>query len=167
MIRLLATVVTLLAAGCSASVYVRDGVTDGDTFHLAPVALVDDDPVLQSWVSYSLTRSACQLQLGGPNPARASSYGCEFSARINLVETWEEQKAEHPDARDAYLDRLLEVREAGFLDEYTVDFFGEENWQVPAEVDTTTFRHWRQRHMRRHHPQTRWVGSWSFVKQAE
>lgn len=152
------------SAGCSPSVYVRDGVTDGDTFHLAPRALVDDDPVLQSWVAYSLTRSTCQLRLGGANPSRASSYGCEFSARQNLVETWEEQKEEHPRARDPYLDSLLEIREAGFLDEYTVDFFGQGGWQVPVEVDTDAFRSWRRRHLRGHRPQTRWVGSWSYVK---
>lgn len=160
--RSLILITVLASTGCSPTIYVRDGVTDGDTFNLAPQALVDDDPVLQSWVAYSLTRSACQLELGGDNPARASSYGCEFSARRNLVETWEEQKHEHAGARDRYLDALLAVRDAGFLDEYTVDFFAHSDWQVPAEVDTEAFRQWRRRHLRGHSPQTRWIGSWGF-----
>ena len=136
MVRILSLLVMVSVAGCSADIYVRDGVTDGDTFFLAPQALADDDPVLQSWVSYSLTRSACQLEVGGANPARSSTYGCELTGRRNLVETWEEQKLEHGSARDTYLDALLRVRDAGFLREYTVDFFAREGWQVPAEVDT-------------------------------
>ena len=50
--------------------------------------------MLQSWVSYSLTRSACQLQIGGDNPARASSFDCELMARQHLVETWQEQRSD-------------------------------------------------------------------------
>lgn len=162
MIRTLLLLGTVVFAGCNSSVYVRDGVTDGDTFNLAPQALVDDDPVLQSWVAYSLTRSACQLEIGGNNPARASSYGCEYSARRSLVETWEEQKLDHPGVRNRYLDALLTIRDAGFLDEYTVDFFAHSGWQVPAEVDTGAFRQWRHRHLRRHRPETRWIGSWGY-----
>ena len=152
----------LLAAGCNPSIYVRDGVTDGDTFNLAPQALVDDDPVLQSWVAYSLTRSACQLEIGDGNPARATSYGCELTARRHLLESWEEHKLDGAYVRDRYLDTLLEVREAGFLEEYTVDFFADADWQVPAEVDTEAFREWRRRHLRRHRPETRWIGSWGY-----
>ncbi len=47
----------LAVASCSAEVYLRDGVTDGDTFYVAERALTDADPALQSWVSYSLGRS--------------------------------------------------------------------------------------------------------------
>jgi hypothetical protein len=66
---------------CSGQVYVKDSVTDGDTFFLAPVAMGNAAPVLQSWVRYSLMRSACQLEMGGPNPARATSFDCELKAR--------------------------------------------------------------------------------------
>ncbi|MDX1481433.1 MAG: hypothetical protein R3315_07150 [Woeseiaceae bacterium] len=165
MVRVIVLMTAFVLVGCNPSLYVTDGVTDGDTFNLAPRALVDDDPVLQSWVAYSLTRSACQLGLTLDNPARASSYGCEFSARRILLDTWEEQKAEHPQAQDAYLDSLLAVQEAGFLDEYTVDFFAESHWQIPAEVDVRAFRQWRRRHLRGHEPETRWVGSWGYRRE--
>ena len=65
-----------ILAGCNGEIYVRDGVTDGDTFYLAERALADSDPVLQTWVSYSLARSASQLQIGGDNPARTSLLIC-------------------------------------------------------------------------------------------
>ena len=156
-------IVTLFAIlGCSNDIYLKDGVTDGDTFSLALNALQDDDPALQSWVTYSLIKSACQLELGGNNPARASAYGCEFSARMRLLETWEEKLATDPAVEDDYLDQLLAVRNAGFLDEYTVHYFADDTWQVPAEVDIAAFRGWRRQHLGRHRPQTRLVGYWTY-----
>lgn len=162
MFRILLT--AALLAGCNPAIYVRDGVTDGDTFYLAPVAWVDDDPALQSWVAYSLMTSTCQLQVGGDNPARVSDYGCEYTARMHLLDTWTEQKQDDPAAQDPYLDTLLAVREAGFLEEYVVFYFGRDHWQVPAEVDEQAFADWRGRHLRRHRPQSRLVGSWGYAQ---
>lgn len=162
MSRFYCLVAALLIAGCHPSVYVRDGVTDGDTFHLAPRALVDDDPVLQSWVSYSLMRSTCQLEVGGENPARVSTYGCEFKARQHLLVSWQENRERGMRRDYAYLDTLLDVREAGFLDEYTVYYFGRDSWQVPAEVDIDAFRDWRRARLQGHRPETRLIGSWGY-----
>ncbi len=160
--RRLAFPLLLVLSACSGSVYTSGGVTDGDTFYLAPRAWADDDPVLQSWVAYSLTRSACQLEIGGVNPARNNDYGCEFTARRHLVETWQEQRLEHPAARDPYLDALLRVRKAGYLDEYTVHYFGRRHWLVPAEVRVDDFRRWQREHLPRHRPRTRIIGSWNY-----
>lgn len=151
-----------LIAGCNTEIYLRDGVTDGDTFYLAPVALVDTDPVLQSWVAYSLTKSVCQLELGGDNPARQSSYDCEFKARNVLVDAWAERQAENPGIRDDYLDGLLAVRRAGYLGEYTAYFFQRDTWHVSGEVNMNAFGDWRRQHLRRHRPQTRIIGYWSY-----
>ncbi len=164
MIRLALLLAACCAAGCNNEIYVRDGVTDGDTFYLAPRAFESDDPALQAWVAYSLMKSACQLEIGGENPARTSSYGCEFSARAALLDTWEEQRAENSSARDDYLDTLLGVREAGFLDEYTVHYFGNDHWLVPAEVDVARFRRWQRRHLGRHRPETEIIGSWNYLQ---
>jgi hypothetical protein len=153
----------LVPTGALASeIFTRDGVTDGDTFFLAPRAYSDDDPALQSWVAYSLMKSTCLLELGGDNPARNSSYGCEFTARMHLVDAWETQRTEHPNASDAYLDTLLRVREAGYLDEYTVRYFGKRHWQVPVEINVDRFRRWERKHLPRHRPQTRLIGSWNY-----
>ena len=152
----------LSIAGCNYEIYVRDGVTDGDTFYLAPIALVDSDPAQQSWVAYSLAKSVCQLETPGDNPARHSSFGCELTARALLVDTWVEQRAENPGIGDEYLDQLLVVREAGYLDEYTAYFFRRKDWQVPVEVDVDAFGEWRQQHLRRHRPQTRIIGYWIY-----
>lgn len=161
--RILAFLALAALAGCNSSIYTRAGVTDGDTFYLAPRAWSDDDPVLQSWVAYSLSKSTCQLEIGGDNPARNSSYGCEFTARSHLLETWEEQRAEHVVATDAYLDDLLRVREAGYLDEYVVHYFSRRHWQVPAEVRVSDFRRWQRANLRQHRPRTQLVGSWNYL----
>jgi len=160
--RFLAFLVLLPLAALGSEIFTRDGVTDGDTFYLAPQAYSDDDPVLQSWVTYSLMKSACQLEIGGDNPARNSDYGCEFTARRHLVAAWEAQLAEHEGAADSYLDALLRIREAGFLDEYTVHYFGKDHWQVPAEVRVDDFRTWQRKNLRRHKPRTRIIGSWNY-----
>jgi hypothetical protein len=153
----------LIVAGCGSEIYVRDGVTDGDTFYLSDRAFADDDPVLQSWVTYSLAKGACQLDVGGDNPARQSTYGCEFSARQLLLDSWASHRADDPGLTDDYLDQLARVRQAGFLDEYVVQYFRKRNWQVPAEVDKASFRKWRREHLRGHRPQTRIIGSWNYA----
>ena len=162
--RILLVTGLLALAACNTSVYTKDGVTDGDTFYLAPRAWADDDPALQSWVAYSLVKSACQLEVGGNNPARNSDYGCELTAREHLLDTWETQREEHADAADPYLDTLRRVRRAGFLDEYTVHYFGEPDWRVPAEVRVDDFHHWQRGNLERHRPQTRLIGSWNYRK---
>jgi hypothetical protein len=153
-----------LVAACSSGIYVRDGVTDGDTFYLAERALTDSDPVLQSWVSYSLTRSACQLQIGGDNPARASSFECELVARRHLLDAWQEQRVRNPDIRDSYLDELSAVRGAGFLPEYVADNFGQRHWRAPPHLDKRAYATWRREHLGRHKPVTRLVGSWNYAR---
>ena len=152
-----------LVAGGS-EIYTRDGVTDGDTFYLAPSAFSNDDPAFQSWVTYSLMKSTCQLEIGGENPAQASSFECEFKARSHLVNTWQEKRQQNQDITDDYLDALSEVQEAGFLGEYTVGFFSKKHWQLPAGLRISEFQAWRKTNLRRHRPQTRIIGSWNYNK---
>jgi len=158
----LALLPLLLLAACNSEIYTRDGVTDGDSFYLAPRAFEDDDPVLQSWVAYSLMKSTCQLDADDTNPARVSEYGCELTARRHLVDAWEKHRQEHENAADAYLDSLITVRNAGFLDEYTVRYFGRKHWQVPVEVQVDQFRQWQRKNLRHHKPETRLIGSWGY-----
>jgi hypothetical protein len=160
----LCLVIVLAFVACDGRIYVRDGVTDGDTFYLAEQALHDSDPVLQSWVSYSLTRSACQLQIGGDNPARATSFECELTGREHLLETWEEHRAENPSVSDAYLDDLRRVEAAGYLDEYVLHYFRRNAWREPAGLDDDGFESWRKLHLRRHRPETHLVGSWNYAR---
>ena len=154
----------LLIPACNGQVYLRDGVTDGDTFYLAEYAWTQNDPALLSWVSYSLARSTCQLQIGGDNPARASSFACELTARRLLLETWSEQQEKMPGSTDEYLDDLTLVAAAGYLDEYVAKFLGKKHWDTPDDLETRAFRKWRRENLRGHEPQTRITGSWNYAK---
>lgn len=154
----------LAIAGCSSEIYVRDGVTDGDTFYLADRALADDDPALQSWVSYSLTRSTCQLQIGGINPARASSFDCELAARRLMLETWTGKQMMNPLLADEYLDELVSIHRAGFLDEYVARHFRKRHWQLPEEIDIRAYRRWQRKNVPSHKPETQVVGSWNYAR---
>lgn len=162
--KLLGISIMLAIAGCSGEVYLRDGVTNGDTFYLADRALRDTDPALQSWVSYSLGRSACQLQIGGENPARESSFACEMTARRLLLDTWLEHQAENPDLTDEYLDELSSIQTAGYLDEYVARNFSKRHWELPGDLDMSGFKKWRRSNLPGHKPQTRIIGSWNYAK---
>ena len=162
MYRILIIAVALLVAGCQSGIYLRDGVTDGDVFYLAPRALNDNDPAVASWVRFSLVRSACKLDVGSENPARVSTYHCEYMARRHLADAWREQDTGEFSPADAYLDVLIEVQDAGYLREYTAHYFGDSQWQVPADLDVDAFSRWRRRHLAGHRPETRLVGYWGF-----
>ncbi len=149
--------------GCSSHVYLREGVTDGDTFYLSQRALVDTDPVLQSWVSYSLTKSTCQLQLGGENPARNSSYACELTARRHLVESWNALKATGDTSGDRYLDELSRTTMAGYLEEYVLHYFNRNGWIPPESLEKGAFDRWRHKNLRGHKAETRLIGSWNYA----
>lgn len=150
--------IVALVAGCNSAVYVRDGVTDGDTFHLAPRAYADPDPAARAWTSYSLARSICQLAVGGANPARVSTFDCELKGREALLTAWQGQDG----AADAYLDTLAAIRAAGFLEEYVAAYLGRKEWQLPADLDVDAFEAWRRANLRRHRPETRLMGSWGY-----
>lgn len=156
-----------LLVACNSEIYTRDGVTDGDAFYLAPVAFASDDPALQAWVAYSLMKSVCQLEIGGDNPARANSFQCEFSARSNLVNTWQEKRQQDQKLSDTYLDTLTEVQYAGFLAEYTVHYFGDEGWSPPDGLRVHEFERWRRANLRGHKPSTHLVGSWNYRETIE
>lgn len=143
-------------------IYTRDGVTDGDAFYLAPAAYSNEDPAYQSWVTYSLFSSTCKLKIGGENPARASSFDCEYRSRLQLVNAWQEKKALDASISDRYLDELVQVQEAGFLAEYTVRHFGKRHWELPDGLRTDAFRRWRKQHLRGHKVRTRITGSWNY-----
>lgn len=152
----------LLVSACDGRVYTKDGVTDGDTFYLAEIAYADPDPVLQAWVAYSLDLSTCQLQIGGDNPARNSSFECELGARRVLLDDWSDRKLKDPLIEDDYLDELLRVRGVDFLSEYVADHFRRGHWELPSGLDTRGYRQWRKAELSHHRAERRLIGSWNF-----
>jgi hypothetical protein len=152
----------LVLGACNPAIYTRNGVTDGDTFYLSQQAMQGGDPVLQSWVVYSLARAACQLEVGAETPSRVSTYACESMARRLLAESWAEEQRADPALRDRYLDALVEVHVAGFVPEYVVTYFGRSDWRLPADLDLAGFRAWRGVNLADHRAVTRITGFWGW-----
>lgn len=153
-----------MLVACNGEVYVRNGVTDGDTFFLSPEGMTSSDPAVQSWVSYSLGLSACQLQYETDNPARASSYECELRARRLLVDSWQEKKIDAAGMKDQYLDALETVNRAGYLREYVAYYLSRKQWKVPVGLRLDEFADWNARNLPRHKAQTKLTGSWVYKK---
>ncbi|MEL7296443.1 MAG: hypothetical protein AAGJ86_02210 [Pseudomonadota bacterium] len=156
-----------LISACDSRVYVRDGVTDGSRFALPAYAEVSDDPVVQSWVAYSLSKSICQLEMGGDNPARNTSFDCELSARESLVDRWLDYGDPGLDERAAdanYLDAVADAEAAGFLKEYVWAYLKHPSWTAPPDLDLAAFDTWRNAlpGFETHRAQTRIVGSWGY-----
>jgi hypothetical protein len=151
-----------LLTACNGDIYLRDGVTNGDTFYLSTRAVMDDDPELQSWVRYSLAKSTCQLGMGGENPARNSSYACELTARRHLVEAWQEKLVAGAADTSRYLDELSLVAEKGYLDEYVAHHFQKRHWTLPDNLRLGEYRRWEKRVIPHHESQTRLTGSWNY-----
>jgi len=149
-------------AACNGEIYVRDGVTDGDAFYISPHAAANPDPVVQSWIRYSLARSVCQLELAERNPARATSFECEFKARSLLADAWIEYTLADNSLRDDYLDDLRFVKRSGYLGEYVARHFRKRAWSIPADLDMAAFERWRRTELRDHRPETRIVGAWGY-----
>ena len=160
--RLLASILLLPVLVSASEIYTRDGVTDGDTFYLAPAAISNNDPAYQSWVTYSLIKSTCQLKIGGENPARASSFECEYKSRLHLVNSWQEKQSVDAPIADEYLDTLVKVQAAGFLGEYTARYLGKKGWALPEGLRSDEFTQWQKQHLRRHRVETRITGSWNY-----
>ncbi|MEM7762505.1 MAG: hypothetical protein AAF290_00370 [Pseudomonadota bacterium] len=156
-----------LISACDSRVYVRDGVTDGSRFALPAYAEISDDPVVQSWVAYSLSKSICQLEMGGDNPARNTSFDCELSARESLVDRWLDYGDTGLGERAAeadYLDAVADAEAAGFLDEYVWTYLEQPSWTAPAELELDAFEAWRAAlpNWQAHRVQTRIIGSWGY-----
>jgi hypothetical protein len=149
--------------GCAGDIYLRDGVTDGDTFYLSQQAMMEDDAVTQSWVRYSLARSACKLAIGGDNPARNSSYECELTARRHLVTAWSDYEVFSNQGGGRYLNELQQVSERGYLEEYVAHHFRRRHWHMPEDLDLSGYRRWEKRSLPEHRPETRLKGSWNYA----
>lgn len=159
----------LALLGCGVQIYDVGLPSRGTRFSLPPGAAMSPDPVVQSWAAYSLAKSTCQLSIGGPRPAANSSFSCEYRSRDVLVERWstrhevqgDDPSISGPRTTDAYLDLMVTVTEAGFLDEYVWYYLGERGWIEPDWLDLEAFEPWRKRTLRWHRPKTRIIGYWT------
>jgi len=123
--------------------------------------IVVDETLLQSaagkqrteaWLIYAFFSTLLDSEPGKP-----AGFPREAFARQRLAESW--QKERPGVGHDAYLDKLVEVAEAGFVDEYTLAYLAAPGWWVPPRVlgrlRWQEFGAWQAAHLADHRVETR------------
>ncbi len=86
--------------------------------------------------------------------AGRADYAGEVSARALLADRWKDLRGEKQ-LHDAYLDRLVEVRDAGFIGEYVLAFLARPGWTVSgdelARLNVVAFKTWAASHLPKDH----------------
>ena len=87
-----------------------------------------------------------------------ADYAGEVSARALLADRWKELRAEkqlEKQLHDPYLDRLAEVRDAGFIGEYVLAYLARPGWTVSgdelARLNAPAFKTWAASHLPKDH----------------
>lgn len=78
----------------------------------------------------------------------------EFFCRDKMVKIWSELKQNKPGLKNAYMDDMLKVRKAGFLDEYVWAYYHQEGWAMPEGLKLEAFNAWRTKNLSKHQPKT-------------
>ena len=107
------------------------------------------------------------MRADSTNAAQVSSFNCEVTAHRHLLDEWAQQKRDNPGLGNRYLDTLSDVQQAGFLSEYVVRFFRQEDWQLPQELRPYEFRKWSAEHLVDHFPRRYMTGEWIYATEEE
>jgi hypothetical protein len=146
--------VTMVALSCSCAHGPAPGpaappVAGNKTTELAvDEGLTNGSPeVLAAWLEYGATLAAAQTD----------DYVAELAARTTLADSWKAHRK--PGTRDAYLDVLVAVREAGFMREYVAMLLARPGWTIPgaelAAMSLDRFEPWAHKNLAEHDAVTR------------
>jgi len=104
------------------------------------------------WSVYGVTLADAAEKIG------RADYAGEVSARALLADRWKELRTEkqlEKQLHDPYLDRLAEVRDAGFIGEYVLAFLARPGWTVSgdelARLNAAAFKTWAAGHLPKDH----------------
>jgi tetratricopeptide (TPR) repeat protein len=104
------------------------------------------------WSVYGVTLADAAEKIG------RADYAGEVSARALLADRWKELRTEkqlEKQLHDPYLDRLAEVRDAGFIGEYVLAFLARPGWTVSgdelARLNAAAFKTWAAGHLPKNH----------------
>jgi hypothetical protein len=111
-----------------------------------------------AWLSYGVARMTflherrVPMRIGQLDPG----FDEEVLGRRVMASVWSAyRKGPRPALRDAYLDDLVRVAEAGYLREYVWTFLHRPSWGAsPNDLDLAGFGAWSEAHLARHAPVT-------------
>jgi tetratricopeptide (TPR) repeat protein len=104
--------------------------------------------IIALWGSYGLALATAAEKLGHDD------FAAELEARTFLADAWKKGRAT-TNARDPYLETLVDVRDAGFMPEYVLAFLTREGWTIPGDalvsLDIDGFTAWAATHLEKSH----------------
>ncbi|MGM0574352.1 MAG: hypothetical protein ACQEXJ_01280 [Myxococcota bacterium] len=132
-----------------------DELREDPKFLVHPDLAEEPEPVAKAWAAYAVGRLVGRHSL--EEEATASlPYLEEWLARRALARSWKQQREAGEADAEPYLDALVEVLDAGFLEAYTVFFFASPGWTVPSaqRIELEGFLRWAREHLQPHEPKT-------------
>jgi tetratricopeptide (TPR) repeat protein len=153
----------ILAAACASRATGAGGsppptASDRADVQVGPEALATGQSGLAAWIGYgALKAKLFEDRAGRFHNQSADDFELELNARAALADAWREQRAT-ADKPNPYLDLLVDLKQAGFLDDYVVAYFARPGWTVPAAAlggfDLAGFASWRGQRLEGHQPVT-------------
>jgi tetratricopeptide (TPR) repeat protein len=124
------------------------GSASNDEGQVVVATDVGSPELIGLWSVYGVALSDAAEKAG------RDDYAGEVAARALLADRWKELRAEKQ-LHDAYLDRLLEVRDAGFIGEYVLALLARPGWTISgselARLNFAAFKSWAAAHLPQDH----------------
>jgi hypothetical protein len=153
---------SLLAVGASCATSHGAGSPEntGDraVVTVGPEAVAQGQQGLAAWILYGAARAKVfESRLGKFHNQSGDDFALELGGRAAMAEYWGDERAKGAKA-NPYLDLLVDLRQAGHLDEYIVTFFAKPGWTIPgdalADFDLGAFAGWASNRLDGHQPVT-------------
>ncbi len=123
--------------------------TSNDGGQVVVAADVGSPDLIALWSVYGIALGDAAEKAG------RDDYAGEVAARALLADRWKRAPGSEKQLHDAYLDRLLEVRDAGFIGEYVLAFLARPGWTISgselARLNFTAFKAWAAGHLPQDH----------------
>jgi tetratricopeptide (TPR) repeat protein len=133
-----------------------DRTADRGVVTVSAEAGAQGERALAAWLAYGAARARLfEERQGHFHNQSGDDYAIELGARAALAEAWQGHRGTD---RNAYLDLLLEVRRAGFLEEYVISYFAKPGWTIPGpalgQLTFPAYARWGTSRLENHQPQT-------------
>jgi tetratricopeptide (TPR) repeat protein len=99
---------------------------------LSPPVVAKGNKAAPAWLAYGIAKLALLEKAGAPARKSVTDFDSEVEARTVMLAVWAETRAKHG-GKDAYLDLLLTIQQAGFLKEYVVAALARPGWSISGK----------------------------------
>jgi tetratricopeptide (TPR) repeat protein len=106
-----------------------------------------------AWMVYAGTAQSIARSLWGDQVGNGThnDYSVEAGARSAMAAYWRDLQRRNEAPADNYLARLVEIDDAGFIEEYVISTFAEPGWTIPpaafATIELRAFWKWASEHI--------------------